>query len=797
MSDTQLLSFVGESARPYKSMTEGEASNYMEELNNISEGTRNIYRNNIRALREEAEYELDSIQCNFRSFITESDDMNDTEEEKLKAIEDKKSSMVKSFIDRIFDNSNSIKRISAKANDEAINMISADRKTFKNFLSALRDKKNLEGFKGIKDFVFPGDKFDDCIKLVIDQTDTVVNLHRKYMNYFLQASSLESLKRYYKLYDEEMMVEIADKIDIKLNTELKVKTPRWTPTIKDLSFMIRFVNNPSVITCSIADGCRHAIGNLNKLTHNSEILFRKVNGESDLDMIRLNYMYRCTSYANRQIGSIFFQFKDLTIREIAAYRKSVMIAGRYANDKKDKRTRSVKEWAIMEDVMSSASDLYVFDKLSGPCFDTSMNNIIESETSIMSETINIMVEKIVSYLTEESEGSQSKIDYFEELKDAFARGQENASKFFEDEIQRFSAEFDDSKCRYFINPPMINSIGKDHILGYVHSYDKLGNVKPTERCVNIIAQMCHIFENLNKDQMSGSRACELISKDIIRNISGMETRSMEDIDEHYKEYLTGHIVKVDKFWLERNLQHITRVISGDELMDVLKEMEYMEKLIRAGAQYAIEHSMDHEDISNTLNISHYSLITSCMNTMHKCNAIILDVYYRQFVEYKNIISRLNHYCPELSEDQRTIDNKMSHFDMKPTELALTSTKKNDSADSVEFQNKNIAKAVQEAGLDDLKQKVANMGDKVSQIGTAFQNIKSKAADAAHKVIDAAVGNNNPSSPNGSIASKAVDFIKGAKEKVSGFVSNVKDKVADKVSNVKDFITDKIDIMKNN
>jgi len=212
MSDTQLLSFVGESARPYKSMTEGEASNYMEELNNISEGTRNIYRNNIRALREEAEYELDSIQCNFRSFITESDDMNDTEEEKLKAIEDKKSSMVKSFIDRIFDNSNSIKRISAKANDEAINMISADRKTFKNFLSALRDKKNLEGFKGIKDFVFPGDKFDDCIKLVIDQTDTVVNLHRKYMNYFLQASSLESLKRYYKLYDEEMMVEIADKI---------------------------------------------------------------------------------------------------------------------------------------------------------------------------------------------------------------------------------------------------------------------------------------------------------------------------------------------------------------------------------------------------------------------------------------------------------------------------------------------------------------------------------------------------------------------------------------------------------
>ena len=795
MSDTQLLSFVGESARLYKSMTENEAYSYIEELSNISEGTLNIYRNNIRALREEAEYELDSIQCNFTSFITESDDMNETKEDKLKAIEDKKSSMVKSFRDRIFENENSIKRISAKANNEAINIISADRKTFKTFLSALRNKNNLEGFKGIKDFVFPGDKFEDCTKLVIDSTDTVVNLHRKYMNYLLQASSLEALKRYYKLYDEEMMAEIEDKIDTKLNADLKIKTSRWTPTMKDLSFMIRFVNNPSSITCSIADGCRHALANLTRLTSNSEILFRKVQVESDLDSIRLNYMYRCTSLANRKIGSIFYQYKDLTIREIAAYRKSVMITGRYANDKKNKKQRSVKEWAIMEDVMSSASDLYVFDKLSGPSFNSTMNNIIESDTAIMSETINIMVDKIITYFREESEGMQSKINYFEELKEALNRGQENTSKFFEDEIQRFSKEIDDSKCRFFINPPMVHNMDKDHVLGYVHSYNRLGNVKPSERCVNIIAQMCHIFENLNKDQISGNRACELISRDMLKNISGMETRSMEDIDEHYKEYLTGHIVKVDKCWLERNLDKVTRVISGDELIKVLKEMEYMEKLIRAGAQYAIEHSMDHEDISNTLNISHYSLITSCMNTMHKCNAIILDVYYRQLVEYKNIVSRLNHYCSESSEAQGTAEDNTSRFDMKPAELAK-SAQNNDSVDPTEPQN-NIAKSVQEAGLDDLKQKVANMGDKVSQIGTAFQNIKAKAADAAHKVIDAAVGNNNPNSPNGSIASKAVDFIKGAKEKVSGFVNNVRDKVADKVSGVKDFITDKIDIMNNN
>lgn len=367
-NNSQSLSFVGESSRPYKSMTLEEAIKYMEEeIYCVEDGNISIFNNNARSIQSESQYELESISNKFISFLNESgnnDVENNTEESKLSAIEEKKSSMVKSFRNHIQDNINTIKRVSARANDEAINMVVEDRKTFKGFVSALRVRKNLEGFIGIKDFVFPGDKFAAAVDTVINSTDTVVNIHKKYMNFFMQATSIEAIKNYYKSYCNEIMVSVDDKNDTVLHNNLKVKSERWQPTMKDTSSMLRFINNPSVITCSIADGCKHAIGNLSKIYSNSNSIFGRVNGESDLDMIRLNYLYRCTSLANRKIGSLFTQFKDLTIREIAGYRKAVMIAGKYAHETQEKRTRSVKEWTVLENNMSTSSDLYVYERLS-------------------------------------------------------------------------------------------------------------------------------------------------------------------------------------------------------------------------------------------------------------------------------------------------------------------------------------------------------------------------------------------------------------------------------------------------
>lgn len=366
-NNSQPLSFVGESSRLYKSMTLEEATKYMEEeVYCVEDGNTSILNNNAHSIQIESQYELESISDRFISFINESENdiENNSEESKLSAIEEKKSSMVKSFRNHIQDNINTIKRVSARANDEAINMVVEDRKTFKGFVSALRVRKNLEGFIGIKDFVFPGDKFGAAVDAVINSTDTVVNIHKKYMNFLIQAHSVESMKTYYKSYCNEIMVSVDDKNDTVLHNNLKVKTERWKPTVKDTSDMLRFINNPSVITCSIADGCKHAIGNLNKIYSNSNSIFGRVNGESDLDMIRLNYLYRCTSLANRKIGSLFTQFKDLTIREIAGYRKAVMITGKYAHETQEKRTRSVKEWAVLENNMSTSSDLYVYERLS-------------------------------------------------------------------------------------------------------------------------------------------------------------------------------------------------------------------------------------------------------------------------------------------------------------------------------------------------------------------------------------------------------------------------------------------------
>lgn len=362
LENSQLLSFVGESSRPYKSMTLEEANKFMEEVYCTETENLSITNNNIKSIQYESNIELEFIKNKFIS-LNESDSI-DNKESKLSAIEEKKSSMVKSFKNHIQDNVNTIKRISAKANDEAINMVVEDRKTFKTFISALRVKKNLEGFIGIKDFVFPGEKFSSAVNTVINSSDTVVNIHKKYMNFILQASSLEAIKNYYKSYCNELMVAIDDKNDTVLHNNIKPKSQRWQPTMKDISYMLRFINNPSTITCSIADGCRQSIGNLKKLYSNSFAIFNRLSGDNDLDIVRMNYLYRCTSLANRKIGSIFTQFKDLTVREIAGYRKAIMITGRYANNKMNNKYRSVKEWAIIENNMSTSSDLYVYERMS-------------------------------------------------------------------------------------------------------------------------------------------------------------------------------------------------------------------------------------------------------------------------------------------------------------------------------------------------------------------------------------------------------------------------------------------------
>lgn len=363
--ESSQISFAGElsdSSMNYKHMTLNEAIEYMENMEYCEEGN-NIFENNAACICNESEAELSMIRNKFNSFINESDDITETEEEKLKAIEEKRSSMVKSFSSRIRDNINSIKRISAKANDEAINMAIEDRKTFKNFIPALRDKNNLEGFIGIKDFCFPGEKYAACVDSIINSTDAVVSLHKKYMGYLAQASTIDSIKNYYKLFCNQITSEIDDKIDERCSKCIK-KADRWKPTLKDISMMNKFINNPSAITCSIADGCKHATSNLAKVGNNAVFIFKRVSAESDIDIVRMNYMYRCTSIANRKIASMFYNFKDFTIREIAAYRKSIMITGKYANDKKNKKERSVKEWALIENTMSTTSDLYVFEKLS-------------------------------------------------------------------------------------------------------------------------------------------------------------------------------------------------------------------------------------------------------------------------------------------------------------------------------------------------------------------------------------------------------------------------------------------------
>lgn len=668
----QFICFIGESSKPYKSMTIEEATKYMYngECRDIEAEGKTISEAILADICSEYSIEIDSIHEKFSSFVLKSEE-NDTEENKLMTVEEKKSSMVKSFKKNIQENINSIKRTSARANDEAINMVVEDRVTFKDFIPALRDKNNLEGFVGIKDFVFPNEKFSSCIDTVLNASDTVVNIHKKYMNYILQANSVDSLRKYYAEFSDALTSQIDDVIDEKTHSNI-VPKDRWVPTLKDISFMVRFINNPSTITCSIADGCRQTTSNLVKIANNANSIFNRV-AESELDVARLNYLYRCTSLSNRKIASIFIQFKDLTIREIAAYRKAVMIAGKYANDKMNNKKRSVKEWTEMIDYMSESSDIFVQDSMD--IVMETASDMVELNTLLEMECLAAMSRIVVESVISEANEEQSVEAYLSKIKESINTSWDDSKKYFENMITKIEGDVSNNQG-YTLSSKMIDNVKPNTVFASIHSFDILDNMRPGSKFLSFLGQIDR--------ELSGSSDISTTSKSLqltmYKSIAGLEVDSSREIDEHYKNYLVGNIIKIDKNWLNMNLKSMKDIVIGNGFVNLVKDLYATEnKAYKAALQYVSEFG---KNISNSYNAIFLSLLMRSLSIMHKCDVIVVAAYQRKFTEYKGLVSRLNrHYSVnEASEAQGTSEDDTDKYDMKPEELAKSA--QNNSAPAV-------------------------------------------------------------------------------------------------------------------
>ena len=299
--------------------------------------------------------------------------------------------------------------------------------------------------------------------------------------------------------------------------------------------------------------------------------------------------------------------------------------------------------------------------------------LVEYNIALTQDTLVNMTSCVLeSFFNEDASNKRDGIIYFDEITESINKSKDAAIKFFDKVEEKFKKEVETNKSIYKLNKRMVNNIKPNQVFRSIHSFDMLENIRPAENCMKFLKEVCNKFEEQNSDKSACKKIAQEMHGKLFTEISGLESDHLGDIDSSYKEYIIGKKIKIDKNWLDMNYDEVKSVVISGHILDILKEMKSAEMNIYNNALQALE-NMDKE-LGNSIHVDYYSLIMNCLNTMHKCNGIILDVHHRKMIEYKGIVTSLNiRSTNETVESEGSADYQDGKFDSTPQELAKTAS----------------------------------------------------------------------------------------------------------------------------
>lgn len=237
-------------------------------------------------------------------------------------------------------------------------MISNDKKNFSTYLDAI-NKNGLEGFNGIKNFSFPSIKSGNVIDNIADCSD-VVDAFESFCKSIVSDISKEDVDITIENFDSALTN--AKNKYMGLIKEALPKSETWNPSDNDIKLLTEFVkgiavtNSISETTSEVVD----SVKSIEKVAKDSINNIMKEQGE--FNVYKMDAVYRAVSRATRLVNNKFQAFRDLEVREIAAFRRAIFVCGKYAI----KLEKSVKESVEIQDmwntVVGESSDTYVFSK---------------------------------------------------------------------------------------------------------------------------------------------------------------------------------------------------------------------------------------------------------------------------------------------------------------------------------------------------------------------------------------------------------------------------------------------------
>lgn len=251
------------------------------------------------------------------------------------------------------------KQSGAKLYSEFGKIIKSDNNLTK-YINAI-NKADFSDFAGISNFCFPNDAIAKAIDEVEDLSDIVKCIYRANQN-IIKAGSNQDID---ELIDEfELCMDSINDDYMEATKRATAKQENWKPSKKDITLMKCFAKGDTVKK-AITSSSNNADKCIDKIKKSCVRATETIsNNVGELQVVKMNAVYRCASNACRLILKKIKSFQDLEIREIAAYRRAIITCGKYAININNGIKESAEEQDINNIIIGESSDMYIFERFS-------------------------------------------------------------------------------------------------------------------------------------------------------------------------------------------------------------------------------------------------------------------------------------------------------------------------------------------------------------------------------------------------------------------------------------------------
>lgn len=217
-------------------------------------------------------------------------------------------------------------------------------------------------------------------------------------------------------------------------------------------------------------------------------------------------------------------------------------------------------------------------------------------------------------------------------KGAFDKISKSIDKFYDKQTDKFK-KLQDKKV--VLSKDVINALSDD-FKATTHEFFDIKALSYVDRAIKCVNNISDIFtkavekSNLDIDTMT-------ILNDIYSNVSGIkDITSIWDLKKSVRNNLTGNSIDIDKQWIISNSKEISKIIENDSYTDtVIKAIKDADTKLFESVYKKLD-AINDEKYTDVITKWTRGLV-EIVNTTHICYSIALDVYRREFVEYRNIV----------------------------------------------------------------------------------------------------------------------------------------------------------------